>query len=182
MVKLQGLKQLNCIYAMQMQSTNIIASALAPLVLKMFCTHSPHLRQVFGIIGFIFTDSFLAYRYFKPEQSELKHLTFKMALAERLVKTCQTPLPQTRSVQPLPINTPVVHKMEKLPYQKPCYYCRHGYETSMKINTTFQCSLCKIPLHKPSYVQRKKDGSQHIFNCWDLHISNGKPKFRKQSH
>ena len=146
-------------------------------------THSPHLRMFFGLTGFLFTNAYLAFRFFKPEQKDLKHLSFKMALAESMIKfqlatRVSLRLPVAVAIAP---NVDEIHKLVKLPYQKPCYYCRHGYPVSQKINTTFKCSApsCKMPIHKPHFVLRKKDGTTKELDCWKLHITHGKPQFRR---
>ena len=151
-------------------------------------THSPHLRQFFGILGFLFTNAFLAYRFFKPDMKELKHVDFKMVLAERLVKfqecaSLRSRLPASHTQPAGAANVVEMvhhsHQLEKLPFQKPCYYCRHGYTVSEKLNTTFKCSMCQVPLHKPSFVHRRKDGTTRVLDCWNLHIVHGKPQFRR---
>ena len=49
-------------------------------------THCPHLRQACGVLGFIFTNTFLPYKSFKSGQSDLAHRVFKMILANSLVE------------------------------------------------------------------------------------------------
>ena len=49
-------------------------------------TKSPHIRQFTGILGFLFTNAYLAYRYFKPTQSSLEHVNFEMALSNQLIE------------------------------------------------------------------------------------------------
>ena len=49
-------------------------------------TKSPHIRQFTGILGFLFTNAYLAYRYFKPNRSSLGHVNFKMARSNQLVE------------------------------------------------------------------------------------------------
>ena len=152
-------------------------------------THSPHLRQAFGIFGFLFTNAYLAYRFFKPDQSNLKHVTFKMTLAEKLVKVAKIDLSKTRSSAPASVNNSAgypacvnnaaSHIIAKLAHQAPCYYCRHGYKESSCINTSFKCETCGVPMHKPFFVQRKKDGTKKVLDCWNLHLIHGKPVFRR---
>ena len=54
-------------------------------------TKSPHIRQFTGILGFLFTNAYLAYRYFTPHQSSLEHVNFKMALSNQLVEFSEIP-------------------------------------------------------------------------------------------
>ena len=49
-------------------------------------TMSPQARQVFGILGFLNTNAFLAYRYLKIGKKEMKHSIFKGNLAYQLHK------------------------------------------------------------------------------------------------
>ena len=49
-------------------------------------TKSPHIRQFTGILGFLFTNAYLAYRYFKPNRSSLGHVNFKMARSNQLLE------------------------------------------------------------------------------------------------
>ena len=156
-------------------------------------TNSPHLRQFFGLLGFLFSNAYLAYQFFKPDQSSLKHLHFKMTLAEQMVHFKDTAHNQSLcSCLSSPQSDAAtadqadglemvhnMHKVVKLPYQKPCYYCRHGYTDSEKIKTTFECSFCKVPLHKPSFVHRRKDGTSKVLHCWNLHLVHGKPDKRR---
>ena len=137
-------------------------------------TLSPHVRQFTGIVGFLFTNAYLAYKYFKQEQSQLEHVNFKLALAERLVKyqVVAEPAP-TRSLSSMDETSMVVssHVPEKLAYPQPCFYCQHGYEVSTRKTTTFKCSFRKVPLHK----------STHNLQCWQLHITHGLPPKRRVS-
>ena len=151
-------------------------------------THSPHLRQFFGVMGFLLSNAYLAYRYFKPNKGELKHLTFKMSLAERMVHYSETLIPQTSlrshdvSVELEPTSDiQPVHRIEKLDYQKPCFYCRHGYPESKRIKTSFYCSApdCNIPLHKQGFIYRPKEGTEKELHCWELHLIHGRPKARR---
>ena len=151
-------------------------------------THSPHLRQFFGVLGFLMTNAFLGYRFFKPDQLNVKHLKFKMSLAEKMVhfKESETPTTYLRIRSPDMSSSSAlaaadVHEFEKLPYQKPCYYCRHGYTDTARIKTTFKCTTCNIPIHRPSFVHRRKDGSSKVLKCWQLHLIHGKPEYRRSS-
>ena len=45
------------------------------------------------------------------------------------------------------------HQMKKPDYPKPCYYCQHGTITPKHTTTTFKCSLCEIPLCKPTLTE-----------------------------
>ena len=52
-------------------------------------TLEPQKRQLAGIFGFIFTNAYLAYRYF-PKETELKHTDFKMSLSNTLINCPHT--------------------------------------------------------------------------------------------
>ena len=135
-------------------------------------TKSPHIRQVCGITGFIFTNAYLAYRFFKPDQSNLKHIEFKAHLGTAMVKfrgnsaqILRSSISAARDQEALNES----HVIISLAYSKPCYICRHGSETASKRqNTTFGCESCKVPLCKPSSKP----------NCWNIHMKNLPPKRR----
>ena len=130
------------------------------------------------ILGFLFTNSYLACKYFKQNQSNLEHIAFKIALANQLLefKMMLPSIPvmdRENLVSTLDNETSVVvniHTPVKLPYSTPYYYCWHGYSKSERKTTTFKCSFCNIPLHKSSYDKRK---------CWELHIIHEVPTKRK---
>ena len=133
-------------------------------------TLSPTVRQFTGIVGFLFTNSFLAYKYFKNDQDKLSHCRFKIQLAEQLVayRNVTEPRPR-RSLLEDSVAVASSHQLVKLEYPKPCYYCRHGYKDSSRKTTTFECSFCKVPLHKASYKLK----------CWEFHITYGLPEKRR---
>ena len=60
--------------------------------------------------------------------------------------------------------------LSKSPHGNPCFYCRHGHENSKWLSITFECSLCKVPLYKPSSTK----------DCWNSHLIAGLPKKRRQ--
>ena len=49
-------------------------------------TKSPHIRQFTGILGFLFTNSYLTYKHFKSNQFNLEHVALKIALANQLLE------------------------------------------------------------------------------------------------
>ena len=137
-------------------------------------TLSPLTRQFTGIVGFLFTNAYLAFRYFKKDQSQLEHVNFKLALAERLVNyQCVTEPAPARPLSRTYETSKVVssHVPEKLAHPQTCFYYRHGYEISMRKTTTFKCAFCQVPLHK----------STHNLQCWQLHITHGLPPKRRVS-
>ena len=42
----------------------------------MILTTSPHIRQFTAILGFLFTNGYLACKHFKSNESDLKHPAF----------------------------------------------------------------------------------------------------------
>ena len=130
-------------------------------------TKNPHRRQLAGILGFCFTNSFLAMKYFTG-QKNLQHHSFKMAAANALVSVSlsSSSIYGTRSLLDNSIES-ILHEMERIGYSLDCYYCSNGYKKKVRTTTTFKCKGCDIPLCRPSKGQ-----------CWDLHIKHGKPKKR----
>ena len=88
-------------------------------------TKSPHIRQFTGILGFLFTNAYLAYRYFKPNQSSLEHVNFKMVLSNQLVEFKKIPpapsLITGGLIQPIGDMSLLANSRipVKLPYPKP---------------------------------------------------------------
>ena len=133
-------------------------------------TLEPQKRQFAGIFGFIFTNAYLAYKFFRKE-TELKHTDFKMSLSNALIN-------YTHTVKEVILRSSFLdesamisssHQLVKLPYGKPCYSCRHGSKQPIRRLTTFECSYFKVPLCKPSIGR----------NCWVNHLSEGLPKKRR---
>ena len=131
-------------------------------------TKNPRLRQLAGILGFCFTNGFLAMKYFTDRN--LKHHTFKMAAAQALSYQTIT-LCKTRQLEKSSITEDALHTVAKLPSSRNCYYCCHGYctaQTNCK-STTFKCIQCDVPLCKPFKG-----------HCWELHLNDlPKPKYKK---
>ena len=127
-------------------------------------TLNPRRRQLAGILGFCFTNGFLATKYFK--ENTVQHHEFKMKASYALVNFKEATSCQTRSFLNVSQDE-VLHKLQKLQYSVPCFYCQDGYDTPHMINnsTTFKCESCKIAICKPS----KGD-------FWSLHLAHGVPK------
>ena len=156
-------------------------------------TKSAHLRQLAGVLGFLFTNSFLAYRHFR--KSTMKHSIFKMKLANTLMEYKE---PQQRSIR-LPLVIPAddsqsqtkVHALVLLEkpkkdkdgedrdfkrYQKYCFYCQHDpLNPPKKSKTSYECEACvgenglHYPLCAPSTGR----------NCFQKHIAYGLPTKRQ---
>ena len=141
-------------------------------------TKNPHHRQFAGILSFIFSNAFLAMSYFKDKH--LKHLDFKMSLANEMANYKEVAPISTRPTPacPIPNNLVVIPSTHQLvryrprgvKYQKECYYCHHAYPTVIRKPTSNYCILCgpKYPLC-----------SNLVRNCFELHIKNGLPTKRK---
>ena len=91
-------------------------------------TRSPHIRQFTEILGFLFTNSYLAYKYFKPNQSKLEHVAFKIASANQLLEFKMLPsitgVTMENVVSTLDNDSSLVvnsHTPVKLPYSTSCY-------------------------------------------------------------
>ena len=90
-------------------------------------TKNPRQRQLAGILGFCFTNGFLAMKYFTDKH--LKQHTFKMAVAQALTSYQTINLYKTRQLEKSSITEDALHTMAKLPNSRNCYYCWHGYST-----------------------------------------------------
>ena len=100
-------------------------------------TKNPKKRELAGILGFCFTNAYLAMKYFGKNNQP--HYQFKIAASTAFTQFESTKLYQTRqlnvsSEQPL-------HYTEKLSYSKDCFYCQHGYDKQrvQENTTTFKC-------------------------------------------
>ena len=131
-------------------------------------TLEPQKRQFAGIFGFIFTNAYLAYKFFRKET---EHTDFKMSLLNALINYTHTVKKVTLCSLFLDKSAMISssHQLVKLPYGKPCYSCRHRSKQPIRRLTTFECSCCKVPLCKPSIGR----------NCWVNHLSQGLPKKRR---
>ena len=136
-------------------------------------TSSPHKRQFGGIVGFLFTNAYLAYNYFN---SNIKHSTFKKRLATAMLRFSSfedhTPALRSLNNSVVEVQSPeCVPVANGLDYGKPCYYCKHGFAESVRKCTTFNCAKCGVPLHRPT--------NKNFSLCWKLHLENGLPPKRK---
>lgn len=139
-------------------------------------------RQFAGMLGFAFSNTFLAATHFalNPRKKAIaaeSHVNFKMKLANQLVIFKQANQRPARSVSARNIDTRFGHKLVSLGNRKQgwCYYCRHSQaDDYIRNKTNFYCQLCGVdkPLCAPT---TKRD-------CYELHLSNGmpSPKYRKK--
>ena len=137
-------------------------------------TKAPHHRQFAGTMGFVFTNAYLAQKYFHDKK--LVHSSFKVELANSMKTFIDKKGVTLRRL----INIPSVPEVATLTHvllsignkkQMPCYYCRHGHADKSKRNkTSFYCSLCGIdkPICTP-----------HMHDCWTQHLHNGMPAKRR---
>ena len=131
-------------------------------------TVSYHMRQFAGILGFLFTNSYLAFKKFKHREEKTNHVNFKVKLATTLCKF-QPHVPLQLRSSFLGDNTEDLtvasHKLVKLDHPLRCHYCTHGYEEKRTNSTTFKCSYskCNKPICKPTSKR----------NCWKLHLELG---------
>ena len=84
-------------------------------------------RQLAGILGFCFTNGFLAMKHFTD--TNLKDHTFNMAAAQALTNYQTINLCKTRHLEKSLITEDVPHTLAKLLNSRSCYYCLHGYST-----------------------------------------------------
>ena len=108
-------------------------------------TLEPQKRPFAGIFGFIFTNAYLAHKFFRKE-TELKHTDFKVSLSNALIN-------YTHAVKEVILHSSFLdesamisssHQLVKLPYGKPCYSCRHGSKQPIRRLITFECSYLKF--------------------------------------
>ena len=140
-----------------------------------------NMRKVAGVIRFLFTNAYLAYRLF--QKSQIKHSDFKVKLANALSKFKET-TPHTKEI--LTRSTyPDIAKMHvlKLPqkqtkdgveqerknnrYQKYCFYCQHNpNKAPEERKTSWHCEVCVGPNGQMYPLCDPKTGRK----CFQLHI------------
>ena len=109
---------------------------------------SLHKKQLSGILGFCFTNPYLAMRYFGKNKQP--HYQFKITASTALTQFESANLYQTRQLNVS--SEQALHSLEKLPYSKDCFSCQHGFEEPEKKGntTTFKCAACNVPIYKPT--------------------------------
>ena len=133
-------------------------------------TKSATLRQFCGITGFIFTNAFLAYNYFKDDTTT--HHNFKLNLANHLVVFQETKGPlQVRNVSNNYHQEQVQgeHCCRKLApkgerKQLRCYCCSQWYKIVQL--TSYYCTKCKKPMCPGTSTRR----------CFERHLREGLPE------
>ena len=155
-------------------------------------TKNANLQKLAGVLGFCFTNEYLAYHYFW--ESSMKHSAFKIKLANVLMEFKE----DSHCPQRLPLGSPAeevedkVHVLVLLEkptnekdgkerkfqrYQKYYFYCQHNpHKTPLKQKTHWHCEACVgsngevYPPCAPSTGQK----------CFQMHRVHGLPP--KQCH
>ena len=129
-------------------------------------TASPHTRQFTGVLGFVFTNSYLAMKYFKKGGVPVKHVEFKMDLANQMVRFDEAMNPVGKRPSVLRANSTAImlssHTMTKYAgkrQQKPCYVCQHGGDVPSIRKTSYYCEECNVAICPP-----------HLRTCWNNHL------------
>ena len=130
-------------------------------------TKSPIIRQFSGITGFVFSNAFLAFQFFKNKSCV--HSRFKMELANKMVSFKEVSIITRLSVGNNKHSPLSEHKIVKLAdigerKQLRCYYCKHGPRKVRQL-TSYYCALCKVPMC--SVVSSR--------SCFLDHIKHGLP-------
>ena len=109
-------------------------------------------RQFAGIVGFIFTNAYLANSYFGDFKDEnVKgvtglHTAFKIKLANQLVIFKEVNNTLTRSSLLKSSDQFSVHRLLPLDSngrkQLRCFYCKHARESRVRVKTTWYCQEC----------------------------------------
>ena len=142
-------------------------------------TKEYHHRQFAGLIGFLLTNAFQAYKYFG--KNDLKtHTEFKMKLANQMTNYQDFDSVVLRKTIPSVTGSvdAIDHDVRSFAqygekFQKRCWYCRNGYEQRRnETKTSFYCGKCGI--QKPICSPAARS------DCWDLHLLHGMPSRRKR--
>ena len=157
-------------------------------------TKSAHMRQAAGVLGFLFTNGYLA--YLKFQKSNMKHCDFKIKLANSLMEFKENePRPSRSSLKisngSAPTTAHVLKFLEKPTedktgfekkysrYQRECFYCQHNPNKKPEIHkTSYYCEGCVGPRNQMYPLCDPKTGRE----CFKLHIINGLPQKRRYVH
>ena len=157
-------------------------------------TKSAHMRQFAGVLGFLFTNGYLAYSKF--QKSSIKHCDYKVKLANALMEFKENePRPTRNSLEPsvggASAKVHVLKLLEKLTadkngcekqyrrYQRECFYCQHNPQKKPEIHkTSYHCEGCVGPRGQLYPLCDPKTGRE----CFKLHIVNGLPSKRRYTH
>ena len=152
-------------------------------------TKCPHIRQAAGVFGFLFTNSYLAYKFLVNKDRSVTHHLFKVDLANALINFKEDIIrPIRRSLEPLVAAPAPVHVLKVLEkptvdkngkerefkrYQKYCFYCQHDPTKPPVIQkTSYYCKAC-VGLNGELYPLCSPDTGR---DCFQLHIVHGLPK------
>jgi hypothetical protein len=139
-------------------------------------------RQFAGVLGFVFSNAYLATKSFmNKRQTNMKHTTgehtkFKMHLCNQLVQYQNKSKRIESRLQPEQRSD--VHNLVPLSStgrkQSLCFYCYHGNETKYKYKTSYYCAKCGIdkPLCQPSTGR----------GCFLAHVTHGMPNMKYRSN
>ena len=156
-------------------------------------TKNANLRQVAGVIAFLFTNAYLAYRHF--HKSQIKHSEFKVELANALYKFKETaphtkrfslevPIPDIAKVHVLkllqkPTKDGVEQERKNNWYQKYYFYCQHNpNKAPEEQKTSWHCEACVGPNGQVYPLCDPKTGRKRF----EFHIVHGLPPKRQYSH
>ena len=156
-------------------------------------TKNANLRQVAGVIGFLFTNAYLAYRHF--HKSQIKHSEFKVELANALYKFKETaphtkrfslevPIPDIAKVHVLkllqkPTKDGVEQERKNNWYQKYYFYCQHNpNKAPEEQKTSWHCEAYVGPNGQVYPLCDPKTGRKRF----EFHIVHGLPPKRQYSH
>ena len=123
-------------------------------------TKNANMRQVAGVIGFLFTNAYLAHRHF--QKSQIKLSDFKVKLVNALSKFNETaphtkrfslevPIPDIAKVHVLkllqkPTKDGVEQERKNNRYQKYCFYGQHNpNKAPEERKTSWHCEACVGP-------------------------------------
>ena len=147
---------------------------------------NPNMRQVAGVISFLFTIAYLAYCHF--QKSQIKHSDFKVKLANALSKFKETaprtkrfslevPIPDIAKVHVLKLlqktgKDGVEQKRKNNRYQKYCFYCQQKPVGTVRCvwAPVVKCTHCAIRKLEERASSSTLSMVYHPNN--DIHINN----------
>ena len=162
---------------------------MTPPYFSLGVTQNPKLFA--GVLGFLFTDAYLAYRHF--QKSTMKHCDFKITLANLLMRFQKEDRRPERLIAPAAetVPTPSIHCLVLMTkpqtdkegntrsfqrYQKYCYVCQHNPgKNPVKFKTSYHCQACVGPNGERYPLCSPNTGR----NCFQLHVRDGLPKKRR---
>ena len=138
-------------------------------------TKDPCCRQFAGVLGFMFSNAFLAHLHFNG--TKVLHADFKMELVNAMLNFNENAMIERRPNLVAIGNDANYHHLKRIEdvhgvSQKVCFFCQHGRMEPKKRKTRWYCGKCGVEFPLCACTVR---------DCFQQHIQHGMPKKRRCS-